>query len=110
MSNPLRLIEWFIAIATAFGIVWGAFWFMDYRHAKKHALLDLELEIKSEELDREITQKNEARVYYQRLRDEGTLDKAGESRLTYLEGKLERMYDRQADLTSQQDALDKESE
>jgi len=108
--DALRILEWLLTVSALFGMVWGMFWFMDYRHAKQHALLEVKLDIQTEELDREIREKSEVRYYYQRKRDLGTADEADESRLKYLETTLERKYERQAELREKQDALAKEDQ
>lgn len=106
--NILKTANAITTIGGIITLVAGAFWFMDYRHAKKHALLEHTLRAEAQALDRMIRDDNEAREHYERLATEGELSPARRARLLYLERKLERSYEDQDAIQAELIALESE--
>jgi hypothetical protein len=90
-----RIIEAIAVLATLAALLIGSFNWLNENHAERKALLETELELRAEIIDRDVKKQAEARVYYKDIAKSRVLEPAEESRLEYLEEQMEYKYDEQ---------------
>lgn len=88
----IRVIEAIAVLATLSAMLLGAFSWLNENHAERKALLETELELRAEMIDRDVKKQAEARVYYKDIAKDRPLEPAEESRLEYLEEQMEYKY------------------
>lgn len=93
--KSLRVLETLVVIFTALGLMFGAYIFLDTQHAKREAVLRVEIDLREDILDRDIKRDAEARVYYKNIEQVRDLEPAEKDRKEYLEENLGRKYEEQ---------------
>ena len=81
-----------VTILTALAIAFGAYIWLDEKHADRHQQTAVELDIRQEILDRDIKKDAEAALYYRDLERDRELSPAEKARKSYLEGQLQLKY------------------
>ena len=96
---PKAAIELAASVIGLIAVFFTVYLFMDARHAKQEALLEMErehtvneLRIREEILNRDIKKDAEAASHYRDLAHDRDLERAEASRKQYLEEQLEQKY------------------
>ena len=101
-----------LALGAVVSMIVGALFVMDARHqaqtdaaADAKKLLETEVDLRQEILNRDIKKDSEVRFHYNSKKLLGTLDAADEQRLEYIEEQLEEKYVEQRALQVTEDKL-----
>jgi hypothetical protein len=103
--KALRVIETLIVFFTSCGIIFGAYLYLDGVHAKRANVTRVEIDLRSDIIDRDIKRDAEARVYYQNIESSRGLQPPEQRRKDYLEENLDRKYEEQRSIQTRKSEL-----
>jgi hypothetical protein len=103
--KALRVIETLIVFLTACGILFSVYLYLDGVHAKRDSVTRVEIDLRSDIIDRDIKRDAEARVYYQNIEDSRGLQPPEKRRKDYLEENLDRKYEEQRSIQTRKSEL-----
>ena len=94
----IRTIEAIAVLATLSAVLVGALNYLNEHHAQRIAVLETELELRSEILDTDINRNAKIRHHYDQVEMQRPLTKPEALRKKYIESELERQYSQQETL------------
>ena len=125
-NKILTSVNVIMALGGMVGLFFGAFFFLDERHADNEAILKVEnrqnqeslqnkrqliqqdVEFRKVVLDDQLDRKSEIRHHYKALEQNRELEPAEQARVEYLEDQLERGYKKQESYEDRLHELEKE--
>ncbi len=93
VKRAVTIVTLVAALGRIVAMIFGAYRFMDMKHAQADKVLKTEIELRKDIVDRDLKKNAEARVYYKDLQRHRGLEPPEQARLEYLEEQMERKYE-----------------